>query len=172
MKRLITFALLIFFLAVPVKSNNYTFDVTLPIVPLDSDNPGLNKSGAIVLGTELPNVCTIELLEQITISEYHALGDIVSNLLAGLLRQRFEKRHCLFTIYDAESLAHYNLLRRCKDTITFQKRKAKWQVFFKLLSKVARKVQEMACRCTFLFETFQKYKGVSATALLTFFALF
>ena len=52
MKRLITFALLIVFLAVPANSHTYTFDVTLPIVPLDTDKPGLNKSGAIVLGTE------------------------------------------------------------------------------------------------------------------------
>ena len=52
MKRFITFALLAVFLAVPAKAYDYTFDVTLPIVSPDARKTGLNKSGAIVLGTE------------------------------------------------------------------------------------------------------------------------
>ena len=66
MKRFITFALLSVFCIVPAKSYNYTFDIdpffarntgSLSVFTLQDDNtdtnkPGLNKSGAIVLGTE------------------------------------------------------------------------------------------------------------------------
>lgn len=50
MKKVVLFALLTVFLAVP--ANAYDFDVKLPIVSPDTVKPGLNRSGAIVLGTE------------------------------------------------------------------------------------------------------------------------